>query len=89
MRRITVEWDQDSIDHIWRHRVEPEEVEETLQERYIFRRGRGGTYYILGRSGSGRYIFLVLARKPTGNYRVVTARDMTSTERRWFRGKVK
>ncbi len=49
MRRITIEWDEDAIEHIWRHRVEPEEVEEVLQERYIFRRGRGGTYYVLGR----------------------------------------
>ena len=27
MRRISVEWDEDSIDHIWNHQVEPEEVE--------------------------------------------------------------
>ena len=89
MRRINIEWDEDSIDHIWRHHVEPEEVEETLEGRYTFQRGRGRAYYILGRSGSGRYLFVVLARKPSGNYRVVTARDMTSTERRLLRGKVK
>jgi hypothetical protein len=29
MRRINVEWDEDSIDHIWKHHVEPEEVEQT------------------------------------------------------------
>jgi hypothetical protein len=43
MRRIGIEWDEDSIDHIWNHQVEPEEVEETLEGRYVFRRGRGGT----------------------------------------------
>lgn len=89
MRRITIEWDEDAIEHIWRHRVEPEEVEEVLQERYIFRRGRGGTYYVLGRGESGRYLFVVLSRKSSGYYGVVTARDMTTTEQRFFRKKGK
>lgn len=89
MRRIKVEWDEESIDHIWRHHVEPEEVEETLEGRYIFRRGRDGTYYVLGRTLSGRYVFTVLGRKQSGNYRVVTARDMSLAERLWFRKKVK
>ena len=89
MRRIEIEWDEDSISHIWRHRVEPEEVEETLEGRYIFRRGRDGTYYVLGQSKSGRYLFVVFARKPSGRYRVVTARDMTEPERRWFKRKAR
>jgi uncharacterized DUF497 family protein len=89
MRRIEIDWDEESIDHIWRHHVELEEVEETLQGRYIFRRGREGTYYILGRSVSGRHLFIVLGRKESGSYRVVTARDMSLAERQWFRRKVK
>ena len=89
MRRISIEWDEDSIDHIWKHHVEPEEVEETLEGRHFFRRGRGRTYYVLGRSESGRYLFVVLSRKPSSNYRVVTARDMTTAERQWFRKRVK
>ncbi len=89
MRRINIEWDEDSIDHIWRHHVEPEEVEEILQGRYLFRRGRDATYSILGRSGSGRYLFTVLFRKASGYYRVITAREMTPTERRWFKREVK
>jgi uncharacterized DUF497 family protein len=89
MRLIEIEWDEESINHIWRHHVEPEEVEETLEGRYIFRRGREGTYYVLGRALSGRYLFTVLGRKQSGTYRVVTARDMSLAERQWFRRKVK
>ena len=89
MRRIIIEWDEDSIDHIWKHHVEPEEVEETIEGRHFFRKGREGTYYVLGRSDGGRYLFVVLARKPSRNYRVVTSRDMTAVERRSFRRKVK
>lgn len=89
MRRIIIEWDEDSIDHIWKHRVEPEEVEESMEGRHVFRKGREGTYYVLGRSDSGRYLFVVLARKPSRGYRVITTRDMTTVERQWFRRKVK
>lgn len=88
MPKISIEWDEDSIDHIWKHHVEPEEVEETIEARHVFRRGRGGTHYVLGRNESGRYLFIVLARKPSRNYRVITARDMTTAERQWFRKKV-
>ena len=89
MRRISIEWDEDSIDHIWKHQVDPEEVDETIENRHVFRRGRGRRYYVLGRSHSGRYLFIVLARKPTGNYRVITTRDMTTAERQWLRKKMK
>jgi uncharacterized DUF497 family protein len=89
MQRINIEWDEESIEHIWRHRVEPEEVEEVLRGRYIFRRGRDGTYYVFGRSGNGRYLFVVLSLITRSYYRVVTARDMTSSERQWVRRKAK
>ncbi len=89
MRRIDIEWDEESVNHIWRHRIEPEEVEETLRGRYTFRRGRSATYYVLGQSGSGRYLFIVLSRKSSGCYRVITARDMTSAEQSFSRRKAK
>ena len=30
MRQVEVEWDEDAIEHIARHQVEPEEVEEVF-----------------------------------------------------------
>ena len=89
MQKINIEWDEESIEHIWRHRVDPEEVEEVLRGRYIFRRGRDNTYYVFGRSGSGRSLFVVLSLISRANYRVVTARDMTVRERQWVRRKAK
>jgi hypothetical protein len=35
MRQVEVEWDEDAIEHIARHQVEPEEVEEVLAGRYL------------------------------------------------------
>ena len=51
------------------------------------RRGREGTYLVYGQSAAGRYLLVVLVADATeqGTWRVVTARDMTGTERRRFR----
>jgi len=86
---IEIDWDEDSIEHIARHNVEPEEVEEVLMERYLLERGRRQRSYVLGRTGDGRYLFIVPARRRSQRYRVITAREMTTTERRRFQRKVK
>ena len=89
MRRMRIEWDEESVDHIARHSVEPEEVEELLARRHLWHRGRAGRYVALGRSVAGRYLMAVLARRASGVYRVVTARDMTDWERKRFRKRVR
>jgi uncharacterized DUF497 family protein len=85
MRRLRIEWDEDTVDHIARHGVEPEEVEELLTRRHLWHRGRAGRYEALGRSAAGRYLMAVLAPHGANVYRVVTARDMTDSERKRFR----
>ena len=89
MRRARLEWDEESIDHIARHGVEPEEVEELLSRRHLWHRGRAGRYVALGRSAAGRYLMAVLARRASGVYHVITARDMTDGERRRFKKRVR
>jgi hypothetical protein len=89
MRRVDIEWDDDSVDHIALHQVEPDEVEEVLRGRYLLERGRQGRYRILGQSDAGRYLFVVMARRRSYAYRVVTARDMTPSERKRFKRKVR
>jgi hypothetical protein len=84
MRTIEIEWDEENIDHIWSHIVEPDEVEEVIRGRHHFQKGAHGTHYVYGQSYSGRYLFIVLSKKPSGRFRVVTARDMNNAERKRF-----
>jgi len=84
MRKIEIEWDEENVEHIWSHDVEPEEVDEAVKGRYLFQKGRHGTHYVYGRSDSGRYLFVVLRKKLLGRFRVVTARDMNEAERKRF-----
>ena len=81
-----ISWNNWSIEHISRHGVSPEEVEEVCfeNEPYI-RKGRDGTYYILGQTLAGRYLFIVAVRSGEGMLRIITARDMDSKERRLYR----
>ena len=80
-------WDTWNIDHIARHNVEPEEVEEVCQSRNLFERGRDGTYQITGQTEAGRYLSIVVVPRRNGFY-PVTARDADNKERRRFKKKV-
>lgn len=67
-----------------KHNVRTREVEEAFDNSPSFRRGRGGTYYLFGRTDAGRYLFVVFVYEGNGWARPVSARDMTRPERRLY-----
>jgi uncharacterized DUF497 family protein len=81
-------WPKDRVDHIARHGVRPEEVEEACFGRSLVQRakssGENPVYYVLGQTASGRHLFCVVIRLPDGKGFPVTARSMTRKERRRF-----
>lgn len=82
-------WPQDRIDHIGRHGVTPEEVEEACFGKSLVQRaksqGENPVYYVLGRTGAGRYLFCVVIQFPGGRGYPITARLMTDKEKRRYR----
>jgi uncharacterized DUF497 family protein len=68
------EWDDDNIEHIARHGVEPEEVEEIVYEdchpSWIVRVRRRGAretrWMVFGQTCGGRYLVAVIARTLAG-----------------------
>jgi len=82
-------WPDDRIEHIARHGVTPEEVEEACCGRPLIQRakslGDNPVYYVLGQTDVGRYLFCVLIRFPDGVGYPVTARPMTDKEKRRYR----
>jgi uncharacterized DUF497 family protein len=89
MRIHALVWPQDRIDHIARHGVTPEEVEEVCFGRSRVRRtkseGANPVYYVDGQTASGRYLFCVVIAFRDGNGYPVTARPMTDKEKRRYR----
>ncbi len=68
-----------------KHHVSFVEVEEAcLSDQRHIRRGKEGLYKVFSQTTAGRYILVVLANLGKGHWRVVTAREMTESERRLY-----
>ena len=77
-------WSEGIDVHISRHGIRPLEVEEVIETGYVTRRLRRSRLGLFGQTEAGRYLFVVLHHLDAELYRVVTARDMTDQERRWY-----
>jgi hypothetical protein len=78
-------WSDESEGHIARHGISPPEVDHGVNARPIWTTpGRSGTTLVYCTTSAGRYLLVVLAEELDGTWRVVTARDMTDSERRTF-----
>ncbi|MEZ4859848.1 MAG: BrnT family toxin [Caldilineaceae bacterium] len=81
-----LEWDNYRIEHIARHDVEPDEVEEVCDDPLHRARREGrNRYRIYGQSAAGRYLFVVIEHIQGNAYKPITARDMTPGEKHNFR----
>ena len=82
---MNLEWDDDNIEHVGDHDVDPDEIEEALKERFLKVRGREERYLFLAQTEAGRYLTVVATSRREGVWRVITARDMNAHERRRYR----
>ena len=84
-------WNNDIIEHIARHNATPEEVEEICFGKPLIikskqpSKGINPIYYALGRTESGRYLFVMFIYFKRGKAMVVTARDMDHDEQKYYR----
>jgi uncharacterized DUF497 family protein len=89
MRAISsIKWTVESIEHITRHAVKPEEVEEVCFNEDVapfIRTGRENLHYVFGKTYSGRFLFIVIRFIRHGEVKVITARDMNAWEKNYFR----
>jgi uncharacterized DUF497 family protein len=67
-----------------KHGIDQHEVEEALFGHTHVRRGRCGVYQVYGRTHAGRYPFVAVRDLGGGRARVVTARHMTTVQRRRY-----
>lgn len=74
-------WDSWNIEHIKKHRVSQNEVIVSIRNTAYHRRAHSGRYLSVGRSGK-RIITIILRRKKSTTYYLVTARDANKKERR-------
>lgn len=81
---VEFEWDEGNEPKI-RQRASIEEVESALYDlKRKVRRTYFNRYKMLARTNIGRYLFIVYQRKAGGIIRVISARDMTWTEKKSY-----
>ena len=91
MRIVDIIWLPHIIDKLaTKHRVAPEEVDEVLFSRPLYRKIQKGhnpgedVYSALGQTDSGRYLIVIFVYKQTREALVISARDMDRKERRQY-----
>jgi len=87
-------WTEDIVEKLWRkHQVAEAEVEEVLQNRPRFRfvekghRAGENVYAALGRTDAGRLLIVFFVYKEDAHALIISARDMTPTERKRYERK--
>lgn len=89
MRIGRLEWDDDNVEHVARHQVTPQEVEDVCFGFHISRKEDGGRYILSGQSGEGRYLNVVIERVGGGLFRPVTAFEMSESYKRSYRKRIR
>ena len=91
MRLAGIIWLEEIVEKIERkHRVTQDEVREILcgpsHFRFVEKGHRSGenVYAAMGQTSSGRYLIVFFVRKTTQEALIVSARDMTSSERKLY-----
>lgn len=85
VRILDLAWDERNEEHIARHGVTREEVEDAVRNKPFVTRARDGTYRVIGQTLGGRYLTVIVAPRVDGPFYVVTARDAEPGERRGYR----
>ena len=74
----------DREDHIARHSVAVQEVEEVVYGRPFTSKTRERRFRLIGQTDAGRYLTVFLGPRGRGVYGLITARDATERERHLY-----
>lgn len=86
MNIYAFDWDEKNEDHIAEHGVSITEVEEAiLFQKPFYQKNREGKYVAYAITEDGRYLFVVFVIRGRARIRVITARDMTDKEKRYYK----
>lgn len=79
------EWDKENFEHVLRHNVFPDDIEEACVNKPYVRKTFDERYLVYGVTDDGRYLLVVGIYKGKGIFRVITARDMTEREKSLYK----
>lgn len=77
-------WDEWNVEHVARHGVAVEEVEQVCLSSPFVTKASSRTFRAIGQSWAGHYLTVILSSRGRGTYYTVTAREATQQERRLY-----
>jgi uncharacterized protein len=75
----SLEWDDKNVEHIARHGVNPDEVEDICFGLNLSERESGQRYILSGQTDGGRYLNVVVGKIGKGLFRPITAFEMSES----------
>jgi uncharacterized DUF497 family protein len=82
-------WDEWNINHIKKHNVKSNEVEEACDNLIEVFESYNNRLIILGKTDKKRILAIIMAQIDKNSYYVVTARDASRKERKLYEHKIK
>lgn len=79
------EWDDGNVCHIGDHGFTPQEIEALFTGKVLVRVTRDGRRIALGQTIGGRYLKVIHEKKENGIIRVITAYNMKSAEKKYYK----
>jgi uncharacterized protein len=87
-------WLENIIEKLWvKHHVDGFEVEQVIENRphYLFTEkgniDNENVYSAFGQTGAGRYLIVIFILKPDNQALIISARDMSPKERKYYERK--
>ncbi len=80
-----LQWDDETIEHIARHDVNPQEVIDVCSGLHISEKAGNQRYILSGQCASGRYLNVVVERIGKGLFRPITAFEMSESYKHRYR----
>jgi uncharacterized protein len=83
----SLEWDDINVEHIARHGVSQDEVEDICYGRHFSKKEHRQRYILGGKTGDGRYLDIIIERVKDNVFRPITAFEMSENYKASFRRK--
>ncbi|MBI2039606.1 BrnT family toxin [Candidatus Microgenomates bacterium] len=82
-------WDEWNIEHVGKHGVSQDEVEEVCSSKHFAIKSGKTKMAVWGRTEGGRYLLVIVGVRGFYDYYPVSAREMDDREKRNFRKWIK
>jgi hypothetical protein len=80
-----LKWDDENVEHIAQHNVNPQEVEDVCFGLHISEKAGTQRYILSGQSTGGRYLNVVIERVGRRLFRPITAFEMSENYKRRYK----